>query len=101
CVFRSDTRVRCGTHTVTLYIAKMKNDHKKANANFAGSEDTGTVGAAVTTIGVAATPVSKATKRRTPKQKNSLVTPTTDNENDFAAGYGFDGETRTEDPTPF
>ncbi|KAL8834124.1 MAG: hypothetical protein Q9176_007653, partial [Flavoplaca citrina] len=65
----------------------MKNDQKKANANLAGSEDTGTIGAAAT-IGGAATPTPKATKRRGPKQKNALLTPVTDDENDFAAGYG-------------
>ena len=83
-VFRSGTGVRCGTHTVTSYIAKMKNDLKKATANLAGSEDTGTIRAA-------ATPTPKATNFRGPKQKNALLTPATDDENDFAAGYGSDG----------
>lgn len=101
CVFRIDMKIRNGIYIVTLHIAKMKNDHKKANADFAGSDDTDTVGAAVTTIGAAVTPTSKATKRSTPKQKNPLVTRTTDNENDFTAGYGFGGETRTENSTPF
>ncbi|KAL9635965.1 MAG: hypothetical protein Q9204_002425 [Flavoplaca sp. TL-2023a] len=90
--------MRSGVHILSLHIAKMKNDHKKANVNSAGSEDTGTIGAAA--IGAAATPTPEATKRRGPKQKKALFNPATGNGNDFAAGYGFDGETRTDDPTP-
>ncbi|KAL9039165.1 MAG: hypothetical protein Q9180_002694 [Flavoplaca navasiana] len=46
--------------------------------------------------------IPKAAKRRTPKQKAAIETPTSNdaNDNDFAAGYGSDGETRTENSTP-
>ncbi|KAL8982544.1 MAG: hypothetical protein Q9205_002976 [Flavoplaca limonia] len=45
---------------------------------------------------------SKPAKRRSPKQKAAIETPTSSNanDNDFAAGYGSDGETRTENSTP-
>ncbi|KAL8884420.1 MAG: hypothetical protein Q9192_006851, partial [Flavoplaca navasiana] len=48
------------------------------------------------------TPTSKPAKRRSPKQKAAIETPTPNdaNDNDFAAGYGSDGETRTENSTP-
>ncbi|KAL9626836.1 MAG: hypothetical protein Q9204_007005 [Flavoplaca sp. TL-2023a] len=80
---------------IKQHITKMKNDYKKANTNLAGSEDISTVAAAVT-------PTSKPAKRRSPKQKAATETPTSSNtnNNDFAAGYGSDGETRTENSTP-
>ncbi|KAL8886386.1 MAG: hypothetical protein Q9215_005899 [Flavoplaca cf. flavocitrina] len=45
---------------------------------------------------------SKPAKRCSPKQKAAIETPTSSNanDNDFAAGYGSDGETRTENSTP-
>ncbi|KAL8889506.1 MAG: hypothetical protein Q9192_006010 [Flavoplaca navasiana] len=80
---------------IKQHITKMKNDYKKANTNLAGSEDTAAVAAAVT-------PCSKPAKRRSPKQKGAIETPTSSNanDNDFAAGYGSDGEIRTENSTP-
>ncbi|KAL9628653.1 MAG: hypothetical protein Q9204_005753 [Flavoplaca sp. TL-2023a] len=49
-----------------------------------------------------ATLTSKPAKRRSPKQKAAIETPTSNdtNDNDLAAGYGSDGETRTENSTP-
>ncbi|KAL8845083.1 MAG: hypothetical protein Q9176_000755 [Flavoplaca citrina] len=46
--------------------------------------------------------IEKPAKRRSPKQKAAIETPTSSNanDNDFAAGYGSDGETRTENSTP-
>ncbi|KAL8886420.1 MAG: hypothetical protein Q9215_005871 [Flavoplaca cf. flavocitrina] len=80
---------------IKQHITKMKNDYKKANTNLAGSNETATVAAP-------ATPTSKPAKRRSPKQKAAIETPTSSNvnDNDFAAGYGSDGETRTENSTP-
>ncbi|KAL9007419.1 MAG: hypothetical protein Q9180_009661 [Flavoplaca navasiana] len=73
----------------------MKNDYKKAITNLAGADDTAAVAAAVT-------PISKPAKRRSPKQKATIETPTSSNanDNDIAAGYGSDGETRTDNSTP-
>ena len=80
---------------IKQHITKMKNDYKKANTNLAGSIETATGAAPVT-------PSSKPAKRRSPKLKAAIETPTSSNanDNDFAAGYGSDGETRTENSTP-
>ncbi|KAI4269526.1 MAG: hypothetical protein LQ337_007225 [Flavoplaca oasis] len=88
-------KLKRSVSAIKQHITKMKNDHKKANTNLGESDDTAAVAAAVT-------PTSKPAKRRSPKQKAAIETPTSSNanDNDFAAGYGSDGETRTENSTP-
>lgn len=85
------TKLGRSVSAIKQHLAKMKNDAKKVSSNFTGSDDTGSVGAP-------ATPTPKAVKRRAPKQKVALATPTSDLENeDIAAGYGSNGETRAEE----